>query len=201
MGLIPAHAGKTRSGAWSRAGRRAHPRSRGENRPSPSTSKSWAGSSPLTRGKLRGPRPRDTDRGLIPAHAGKTDLGGGGGHERGAHPRSRGENGVESHTIAHGLGSSPLTRGKHAGGHAAAVGPGLIPAHAGKTSATPTATKHYRAHPRSRGENTPWSPARAPCLGSSPLTRGKRHGGGPNLCGRGLIPAHAGKTQSRRPRY
>ena len=50
------------------------------------------------------------------------------------------------------------------------------------------------AHPRSRGENSPypWPPTTS--WGSSPLTRGKLdhsrgHGGG-----QGLIPAHAGKT-------
>ena len=71
-GLIPAHAGKTLCAAASVRLTRAHPRSRGEN------------------------RPRHADQaqrqGLIPAHAGKTfnrpfrDS-----HVR-AHPRSRGEN-------------------------------------------------------------------------------------------------------------
>ena len=91
--------------------------------------------------------------GLIPAHAGKTRVIIGVFTIPRAHPRSRGENPgatTNSYTVK---GSSPLTRGKHAGGHAAAVGPGLIPAHAGKTvgSLQPGATT--KAHPRSRGEN------------------------------------------------
>ena len=71
-GLIPAHAGKTRSRSTGRRPRGAHPRSRGEN-----PVKVWGltcpgGSSPLTRGKhvpsvYGGRRP-----GLIPAHAEKT---------------------------------------------------------------------------------------------------------------------------------
>ena len=51
-GLIPAHAGKTRSCGWTCGRRGAHPRSRGEN--------------PSQSGGLRGLA------GLIPAHAGKT---------------------------------------------------------------------------------------------------------------------------------
>ena len=51
---------------------------------------------------------------LIPAHAGKTDRGcvPGGGLE--AHPRSRGENAVNTKAISDQTGSSPLTRGKRA---------------------------------------------------------------------------------------
>ena len=50
------------------------------------------------------------------------------------------------------------------------------------------------AHPRSRGENSlvVWRDADA--AGSSPLTRGKRLLVGVEAQGRGLIPAHAGKT-------
>ena len=92
-GLIPAHAGKTlHAGADPRA-LAAHPRSRGENHPAPRGPRTplwlipahagktrlvvWenvlgAGSSPLTRGKLEGWAELLADRGLIPAHAGKT---------------------------------------------------------------------------------------------------------------------------------
>ena len=52
------------------------------------------------------------------------------------------------------MGSSPLTRGKHAFLAAFDPASGLIPAHAGKTTpSTPTAPRST-AHPRSRGENT-----------------------------------------------
>ena len=70
--LIPAHAGKTWSRLSCRWGRPAHPRSRGEN------FNCWVncwvncGSSPLTRGKLRGRREGKSTNRLIPAHAGKT---------------------------------------------------------------------------------------------------------------------------------
>ena len=101
-------------------------------------------------------------------------------------------------TVLHPLspvrGSSPLTRGKH---HHTARGDQqdrLIPAHAGKTAHCDTGHDATRAHPRSRGENK-FAPLNADFpLGSSPLTRGKRHSRPHALPWAGLIPAHAGKT-------
>ena len=111
--LIPAHAGKTpvlvvrEVQAW------AHPRSRGENTPARSPAFSSTGSSPLTRGKPHVVVEVAGFGGLIPAHAGKTPTGPGCGEVFAAHPRSRGENLVEKPNVVAGLGSSPLTRGKH----------------------------------------------------------------------------------------
>ena len=73
-GLIPAHAGKTRSPNRPRRRGGAHPRSRGENRGFVGGDQGRAGSSPLTRGKPRLRRPRSRSNGLIPAHAGKTSV-------------------------------------------------------------------------------------------------------------------------------
>ena len=113
------------------------------------------GSSPLTRGKRPTRQPRPPVRGLIPAHAGKTSLGGRRGAGAGAHPRSRGENMAPAQSIRDVPGSSPLTRGKPVldAGFGGEVG--LIPAHAGKTTLSDTEHTLSRAHPRSRGENRP----------------------------------------------
>ena len=54
------------------------------------------------------------------------------------------------------------------------------------------------AHPRSRGENHYEYAKPENVKGSSPLTRGKRGDEGEDAGGEGLIPAHAGKTPSRR---
>ena len=51
IGLIPAHAGKTGGRPIRRCGRRAHPRSRGENDATDKFKSTLNGSSPLTRGK------------------------------------------------------------------------------------------------------------------------------------------------------
>ena len=113
LGLIPAHAGKTRDRVRRQWTLEAHPRSRGENTFVLAGDILATGSSPLTRGK-HDLRRRDQDRtGLIPAHAGKTRLRACGNGGPRAHPRSRGENVALSGVIAKAEGSSPLTRGKH----------------------------------------------------------------------------------------
>ena len=71
-GLIPAHAGKTRSPTSYACAKAAHPRSRGENQAGSLDSDLVCGSSPLTRGKRAACNDRADRRGLIPAHAGKT---------------------------------------------------------------------------------------------------------------------------------
>ena len=133
LGLIPAHAGKTRRRVSRPRSGRAHPRSRGENTYAGEDRNLALRSSPLTRGKRqRRPRRRPMSR-LIPAHAGKTV---GAAHEcryGGAHPRSRGENGGRPASRTRRMGSSPLTRGKREGGYPGLARVGLIPAHAGKT--------------------------------------------------------------------
>ena len=73
-------------------------------------------------------------------------------------------------------------------------GPGLIPAHAGKTSPPPSDRGTTWAHPRSCGENSGLCARRVAIGGSSPLMRGKRNDNDISDVERGLIPAHAGKT-------
>ena len=114
--LIPAHAGKTSQSSAHRACPRVHPRSRGENAWRLSTSHGRGGSSPLTRGKRRGRRRSHLPARLIPAHAGKTEKQPSSVPCRWDHPRSRGENAPTGATQARVRGSSPLTRGKRAGG-------------------------------------------------------------------------------------
>ena len=135
--LIPAHAGKTcrsRARPWTR---RAHPRSRGENRLSIGAGDRRAGSSPLTRGKRALRSVKGLQGRLIPAHAGKTTLNGAFCYAPQAHPRSRGENGVSPPVRSSPIGSSPLTRGKPQQAALAVHALRLIPAHAGKTSRPP----------------------------------------------------------------
>ena len=134
-----------------------------------------------TRNSRNGPTatfPEDS----IPAHAGKTPGMDTTSHCVSAHPRSRGENDVRDDDNRPFLGSSPLTRGKRS-----------RPTRAGRGTS---------AHPRSRGENGAPGDEADVEKGSSPLTRGKPPPGQRRPHGRGLIPAHAGKTcrdPSRRP--
>ena len=82
------------------------------------------------------------------------------------------------------MGSSPLTRGKPPHPDRLPRLPGLIPAHAGKTSPVWPTRSPVWAHPRSRGENQKMPGQTGQYLGSSPLTRGKpRRSCGPeSLC-------------------
>ena len=193
-GLIPAHAGKTGESGCKTVIARAHPRSRGENKALDTDAHPTQGSSPLTRGKLTGPDNLCSFVRLIPAHAGKTRSRICSESAPAAHPRSRGENMPTQKAMDMGLGSSPLTRGKRAQSRASGLWRRLIPAHAGKTASPRRALLSVAAHPRSRGENRPWTPIRARSWGSSPLTRGKLMISVLSVCRGGLIPAHAGKT-------
>ena len=171
--LIPAHAGKTAAAQPHAGSVPAHPRSRGENLCLHLRRRRLGGSSPLTRGKLPGPRNRPAGGRLIPAHAGKTNSIGRPGALPRAHPRSRGENFLSSHLLIIGNGSSPLTRGKLGEIVGVRVRGRLIPAHAGKTCCSTTWGRTYPAHPRSRGENHQRARRQDRWHGSSPLTRGK----------------------------
>ena len=112
LGLIPAHAGKTRSHLATRGRSQAHPRSRGENSTGEYFGATSLGSSPLTRGKRFGGCGEHAVRRLIPAHAGKTPDRWERASSARAHPRSRGENHLYQAMCATEPGSSPLTRGK-----------------------------------------------------------------------------------------
>ena len=194
IGLIPAHAGKTRGHVLVTCARVAHPRSRGENMISTKGTAKSEGSSPLTRGKLEGGDHLRPIRGLIPAHAGKTFQAELEMVQERAHPRSRGENPSLRPMPPPIRGSSPLTRGKHLLARQWDVLEGLIPAHAGKTPPGWMVSGCRRAHPRSRGENGGLSAHRLIGEGSSPLTRGKLPPREVTAGHGGLIPAHAGKT-------
>ena len=151
--LIPAHAGKTPSSGSACRRPPAHPRSRGENFMCSAGLPRMNGSSPLTRGKPLQQGTGPFMRRLIPAHAGKTMSRVCPFLATAAHPRSRGENGIEITIDQEKSGSSPLTRGKRAGGVMPAGIGGLIPAHAGKTGRGLCTSLAPPAHPRSRGEN------------------------------------------------
>ena len=174
MRLIPAHAGKTLRIVWWLALGWAHPRSRGENIPTHRIQLILIGSSPLTRGKREAAYVALDALGLIPAHAGKTQLITKVLLHARAHPRSRGENAAQVVGLDGIKGSSPLTRGKRGPPGRWRGRSGLIPAHAGKTNHVLERAVGRGAHPRSRGENALDVDPTDVDDGSSPLTRGKR---------------------------
>ena len=197
--LIPAHAGKTASGAATRRHGWAHPHSRGENHSFREGNTRTQGSSPLTRGKHVQFCASIVSLRLIPAHAGKTCQSRLRRVGSTAHPCSRGENACGEAVTAVSVGSSPLTRGKPASPRSSRKKNGLIPTHAGKTPRRGQGHLQGAAHPRSREENMRTSIFMCSAGGSSPLTRGKHVDIETYSTTDRLIPAHAGKTRPSRP--
>ena len=132
--------------------------------------------------------------GLIPARAGRTTVRPSWVCLCGAHPRSRGADGWRVWPAPTAPGSSPLARGGLNAAISATATTGLIPARAGRTACTATGRSSPRAHPRSRGADTPPARVNRRAWGSSPLARGGHDGGGAHCLVRGLIPARAGRT-------
>ena len=156
-GIIPADAGSTPCTFCVSPPIADHPRGRGEHEESTDVSPPLYGSSPRTRGALREAERGPTDRRIIPADAGSTDVGARARLLAPDHPRGRGEHFSARYVAFRSAGSSPRTRGApvHRGGCAVTVG--IIPADAGSTPPEPPI-------PEMR-------------LGSSPRTRGARRCG------------------------
>ena len=152
-GLIPARAGKTSCGPPAARTARAHPRACGENPQFVGSTGRTTGSSPRVRGKLLEDRRRLGRHGLIPARAGKTRARWAPTDSARAHPRACGENYPRFAMTFGKLGSSPRVRGKLRDDPGELARLGLIPARAGKTDGTATASAPTRAHPRACGEN------------------------------------------------
>ena len=93
----------------------------------------FEGSSPLTRGLLRGRGHDAVLRRIIPARAGFTVTRALGDHGTGDHLRSRGVYRARAASSAAVAGSSPLARGLLLGDEARVGGGGIIPARAGFT--------------------------------------------------------------------
>ena len=136
-GLIPARAGNTVNWRLIMAGKRAHPRSRGEHMAAPSLFPQPTGSSPLARGTPVSPEPVEKPLRLIPARAGNT-------HCCASQP---------SPPLNALAGSSPLARGTPRRSPDVQCVAGLIPARAGNTVRPPRLLRTWWAHPRSRGEH------------------------------------------------
>ena len=173
-GIIPAHAGFTHLSSSSAGAVWDHPRTRGVYTARSRTVVGTWGSSPHTRG-LRDSRsgPRFLS-GIIPAHAGFTPGGADAHAGPRDHPRTRGVYGVVGGAAQLVGGSSPHTRGLPVTLTQGHVSPGIIPAHAGFTTARRRRRPGRRDHPRTRGVYCLILSVWLPAPGSSPHTRGLR---------------------------
>ena len=117
-----------------------------------------------------------TGTGIIPAHAGNTFC---------EH--------MDGKVVG---GSSPRMRGTPKTKRMICFITGIIPAHAGNTVRPRRRSGAPRDHPRACGEHlglTSWMPAGS---GSSPRMRGTQHYINAGLSPTGIIPAHAGNTET-----
>ena len=114
------------------------------------------------------------DSGIIPAHAGNTNM--------------------FSQPIPYEKGSSPRMRGTLIDCAHWLFPFGIIPAHAGNTRETYCETCPSRDHPRACGEHRKSAGSASPYRGSSPRMRGTRGRDFATLLNFGIIPAHAGNT-------
>ena len=134
----------------------------------------------------------------IPAHAGKTCVFVCAGEGLKEHPRARGENRHRDDLHVFEVGTSPRTRGKRAGNKNWAISPRNIPAHAGKTRIPHPTQISIAEHPRARGENLLGLGDSFCNTGTSPRTRGKHTAGSFLRWRERNIPAHAGKTPTKK---
>ena len=172
--IIPAYAGSTVWASLPMERAADHPRIRGEH---------FAASLAV-----------ESTEGIIPAYAGSTRGRPSPAPTRPDHPRIRGEHSATLYEVSVVAGSSPHTRGAPARHDHRRPTERIIPAYAGSTRLTRSEYARLRDHPRIRGEHAGAIGFGATAAGSSPHTRGARHGDRRNPCRPRIIPAYAGST-------
>ena len=194
FGIIPAHAGLTRYRECPSSGTGDHPRACGAHSfPFPARC-FHPGSSPRMRGSQQCQMSLLLRLGIIPAHAGLTPSYTHLLMPSGDHPRACGAH-VVFHHIAHWIkGSSPRMRGSRSLYLRARRGSGIIPAHAGLTSAPTARACLTWDHPRACGAHSRENATSICREGSSPRMRGSQEKPALLRPLRGIIPAHAGLT-------
>ncbi len=173
-GIIPAHAGSTRSSA--------------------SEQRDTTGSSPHMRGARLERGLRRRGRRIIPAHAGSTLVVDGHGLVSPDHPRICGEHYQQMLAFDPEEGSSPHMRGARAAGGRGPHRRRIIPAHAGSTRRPYRRRSPGPDHPRTCGEHTVSRSTPDSWPGSSPHMRGAPPIHETGHLRLGIIPAHAGST-------
>ena len=176
---------------------RDHPRIRGEHTKTFSPPRAASGSSPHTRGALRGVRRRGARTRIIPAYAGSTASHQCAPINKADHPRIRGEHTRRRQATWRPTGSSPHTRGARRTGQPPRRRSGIIPAYAGSTTAAVVWDMEDPDHPRIRGEHVVADTLLENLNGSSPHTRGARAGRPGAFDRLRIIPAYAGSTSTK----
>ena len=151
---------------------------------------------------MRGSRFSDilarVERGIIPAHAGLTNIRPFPKILYRDHPRACGAHRAHNPGIKKDPGSSPRMRGSPACNDVAVDERGIIPAHAGLTFLENHYHFRFWDHPRACGAHLSDCSVERARMGSSPRMRGSRKLWEHLLYHDGIIPAHAGLTMGQR---
>ena len=195
MGIIPAHAGLTPTVGREVDKEGDHPRACGAHCLIALYAALALGSSPRMRGSQDHVLHESALGGIIPAHAGLTQLSRKCHWQGRDHPRACGAhyNGLRVGEVVGG--SSPRMRGSHDIENATHNMWGIIPAHAGLTGPLQGCGRIHRDHPRACGAHLSAAAKTTVVLGSSPRMRGSLACAGIKSARRGIIPAHAGLTE------
>ncbi|VEH26930.1 Domain of uncharacterised function (DUF2825) [Cellulomonas fimi] len=197
--LIPARGETTRTHGYPRARRRAHPRTRGDDRWSHRPHSPSRGSSPHAGRRLLDEAPDRLEARLIPARGETTRPRSTLRTVSRAHPRTRGDDHGWSITEVIGRGSSPHAGRRRPADPQGRRGVGLIPARGETTTGSGRSRSAGRAHPRTRGDDYDPHGEDPDATGSSPHAgrrRARRCRPDPRP---GLIPARGETTRHRRP--
>ena len=135
-GIIPAHAGSSRTFPAVPRSCRDHPRACGEQSISPDLMSLQSGSSPRMRGAEHTTPENRNNKRIIPAHAGSREYATARYHHAQDHPRACGEQSVLTLSSSVASGSSPRMRGAARMGHTCKSIERIIPAHAGSRART-----------------------------------------------------------------
>ena len=152
-GIIPAHAGSTRTEPKKGSRVRDHPRVCGEHMRFSIFFASCWGSSPRMRGALDAGTGSRAGAGIIPAYAGSTPAPSSRRSREWDHPRVCGEHFEIAVTVIPVYGSSPRMRGALLISTFLHSFRGIIPAYAGSTLSRGIAIQLGRDHPRVCGEH------------------------------------------------
>ena len=175
---------------------RDHPRACGEHPTQNEITFPQLGSSPRMRGTLGAKWFGRRKAGIIPAHAGNTDASITQEALRGDHPRACGEHYNLMFDMQTLMGSSPRMRGTRRDFPSPPPLLGIIPAHAGNTRLDLNYFRGERDHPRACGEHGFLKLNFLRDQGSSPRMRGTRLMTSCIMLAPGIIPAHAGNTNT-----
>ena len=170
----PACAGITCASAWTTCKTAAHPRMRGYHGHGYRSSQISPGPPPHARGSRAGGRRRDPRARPTPACAGITCALPPGSHPRTAHPRMRGDHSSGVGFRGRGTGPPPHARGSHRPKRRPAASARPTPACAGITCFGISTSVGEEAHPRMRGDHSPWVRYVRAAFGPPPHARGSR---------------------------